>query len=184
MNILITVVLIIVGVVALLLVIAFFTKKGYVIEREIVIQKPKDDVFNYVRLIKNQDFYSKWVMVDPGMKKEFKGQDGTTGFIYAWDSKDKGAGKGEQEIKKIVDKEKIEMEIRFERPFRAISQAAMTTSELGASQTRVKWMFESAMKYPMNVMMLFVNFEKLLGRDMETSLSTLKGILEKQPSVR
>ena len=184
MNILITVILVLVGIIVLILIIAFFTKKGYVIEREVVIEKPKDDVFNYVKFTRNQDFYSKWVMVDPGMKKEFRGQDGTRGFVYAWDSKDKNAGKGEQEIKKIVDKEKIEMEIRFERPFKNVSQAAMTTSELGGRQTKVKWMFESAMKYPMNVMLLFVNFDKLLGKDMETSLSTLKGILEKQPLAR
>ena len=40
-------------------------------------------------------------MVDPNMKKEFKGTDGTTGFIYGWNG-NKKAGEGEQEIKNMV----------------------------------------------------------------------------------
>jgi len=65
MNILIGIVLIVIGLVVLLLVIALFTQKGYTIEREAVVKRAKNEVFNYVRLLKNQDFYSKWVMSDP-----------------------------------------------------------------------------------------------------------------------
>jgi hypothetical protein len=35
------------------------------------------------------------------------------------------------------------------------------------------------MKYPMNGMLLFMNMDKLLGKDLETSLTNLKHILEK-----
>jgi hypothetical protein len=35
------------------------------------------------------------------------------------------------------------------------------------------------MKYPMNVMMLLFNFEKMLGKDMDESLAMLKTNLEK-----
>jgi len=113
------------------------------------------------------------------MKKTYAGTDGTPGFVYAWDSIDKNTGKGEQEIKNIVDGEQIGSEIRFERPFKSVSQALMTATDLGGDQTRVKWQFSSTLKYPMNMMLLFLNFDKILGKDMETSLSRLKGILEK-----
>jgi uncharacterized protein YndB with AHSA1/START domain len=178
MDILVTVLLVIVGIIALLLIIGLFSKKGYIIERSVIINKPKQEVFNYVKLLRNQDFYSKWVMKDPGMKKDFKGTDGTEGFVYAWDSTDKNAGKGEMEIKKIKDGERIDMEIRFERPMKAVSDAVFILENSG-SQTNTKWSFKSEMKYPLNVMMLLVNFEKLLGKDMETSLATLKNNLEK-----
>jgi len=179
MNIIITILLVVIGLIALLLVIALFTRNSYTIERETVIKRAKNEVFNYVRLLKNQDFYSKWVMSDPNMKKDYAGTDGTPGFVYAWDSNDKNTGKGEQEIKRIVDGQEIGTEIRFERPFKNVSQALMTASDHGNNNTRVKWEFSSSMKYPMNVMLLFINFDKLLGTDMETSLSRLKGILEK-----
>jgi len=179
MNIFLIILLVIIGLVALLLIIALFTKKDYLIEREVTVSKPKNDVFNYVRLIKNQDLYSKWVMSDPNMKKTYSGTDGTTGFIYAWDSSQKETGKGEQEIKRVTDNEQIATEIRFEKPFRNVAQALMAVNEIGGNQTRVKWAFASSMKYPMNVMLLFIDFEKLLGKDMESSLVRLKGILEK-----
>ena len=179
MNIILTILLVIIGFVALLLIIALFTKKDYLIEREVTVNKPKNDVFRYVRFIKNQDFYSKWVMSDPNMRKNYSGTDGTPGFIYAWDSDQKETGKGEQEIKRIIDNELIATEIRFEKPFKNISQALMGVNEMGGNQTSVKWSFASSMKYPMNLMLLFIDFEKLLGKDMEASLVRLKGILEK-----
>ena len=179
MNIIVIILLIIIGLVGLLLIIGLFTKKNYVIERDVVVNKPRNDVFKYISFIKNQDFYSKWVMSDPNMRKNFSGTDGTPGFIYAWDSDQKDTGKGEQEIKQIVDNEQIATEIRFEKPFKNVSQALMAVNEMGENQTKVKWSFTSSMKYPMNVMLLFLDFEKLLGKDMETSLVRLKGILEK-----
>lgn len=36
----------------------------------------------------------------------------------------------------------------------------------------------SGMNYPMNVMLLFMNMGKMMGRDMETSLGNLKKLLE------
>src|SRR5476649_899486 len=93
---------IILAIIAIPFIVAIFKPEEYVIEREIVIKRPKADVFNYVKLLKNQDHYSKWVMTDPSMKKSFTGTDGTVGFIYAWDSENKQAGKGEQEIIKLT----------------------------------------------------------------------------------
>ena len=95
MSIVITILLAIIGLVVLLLLIGLFTKKDYLIEREVIVNKPKNTVFDYVKHIKNQDFYSKWVMSDPGMKKTYSGTDGTPGFVYAWDSDQKETGKGE-----------------------------------------------------------------------------------------
>ena len=166
------------GIIALLLILALFAKKGYSVHREIVINKPVQEVFDYVKFIKNQDYYNKWVMRDPNMKKVFKGTDGTAGFIYGWNG-NKEAGEGEQEIKNIKNGERVDLEIRFVRPFAAVGYAEMLTSSAPGNQTHVKWGMSSSMKYPMNVMMLFMNMDKLLGKDLETSLNTLKGILEK-----
>ncbi len=171
-------ILFVIGVlVVLVLVVALFVKKTYHVEREITINKPVPQVFTYIKQIKNQDFYSKWVMTDPNMKKEFKGTDATVGFIYAWDG-NKDAGKGEQEIKKIEENKRIDMEIRFEKPMEGIAKSYTTTEAVGNNQTKVKMAFSSKVPYPMNIMCLFI--DNILGKDMETSLSNLKIIVEKQ----
>ncbi|MEJ0101913.1 MAG: SRPBCC family protein [Bacteroidota bacterium] len=179
MNIIIVILLSIAGLIALLLIIALFTKKEYSLYREISINRTPQEVFNYIKLLKNQDHYSKWVMTDPAMKKEFRDADGTVGFIYAWNGNNK-AGAGEQEIKAIKDNERIDMEIRFVRPFKGISDTYMTTdAESNPDKTKVKWSFAGKMKYPSNIMLLFMNMDKILGKDIEISLGNLKAILEK-----
>ena len=176
MNILITIALVLIGIIALLLIIALFTKKEYFIQREVIINAPQQKVFDYIKLLKNQDYFNKWVMVDPNMKKEFKGTDGTKGFIYGWNG-NKKAGEGEQEIKNMVAGKSIETEVRFIRPFAGIAYANMATETLSDNQTKVVWSNSSAMKYPMNMMVTMI--EKMLAKDMDISLSNLKTILEK-----
>ena len=176
MNIAIIILLILAGIVALLLVIAFLTKKEYNVVSEISIGASQQEVFDYVKHIKNQDHYNKWVMADPNMKKEFKGTDGTIGFIYAWNGNKEG-GEGEQEIKALEEGKNIKMEIRFVRPFAGIAYAEMTTESLSDNQTKATWRTASKMKYPLNIMLPFI--VKMLEKDMGTSLTTLKNILEK-----
>ena len=108
--------------IAIPLILALFVKKEYTVEREVTINKPNRDVFNYVRYLKNQDNYNKWVQMDPNMKRQFRGKDGEVGFVYAWDGNDK-AGKGEQEIKNINEGERIDVEIRFVKPFESVATA-------------------------------------------------------------
>jgi hypothetical protein len=157
-------------------IIALFTKKEYVIEKEIVINKPKQEVFNYLKFLKNQDNYNKWTMMDPDLKKEFKGIDGTAGFVYAWDGKK--AGKGEQELKKITEGERIDLELRFMTPFESTAAAYQTTDSISANQTKVKWGMKGEAPYPRNFMNLFM--DNLLGKPLQENLITLKSILEKK----
>ncbi|MFC0182462.1 hypothetical protein ACFFJX_07785 [Pseudarcicella hirudinis] len=79
--------------IVLLLVLGLFTRKSYSVEREITINKPKQEVFDFVKFIKNQNTFNKWVLLDPKMRKDYRGTDGTVGFVYAWDSDNKDVGK-------------------------------------------------------------------------------------------
>lgn len=169
--------LVIATIIAIPLVIALFVKKEYMVNREITINKPKHEVFSYVKHLRNQDKYSKWVMQDPAMKKIFRGTDGNVGFIYAWDGNSE-AGKGEQEIKKIIEGEQIDIEIRFEKPMEGIASAPIITKAVTQKKTKVIWGIQGKCNYPMNFMNLFMG--NFLGKDLEKSLSTLKMVLENQ----
>lgn len=167
------------GIVALALIIAIFVKKEYAVEREITINKSKTEVFDYVKYLKNQDNFSVWAQMDPKMKKEFRGTDASVGAVSAWDSEMDNVGKGEQEIKKIIDGERLDFELRFLKPFEATDNAYMTTEAVGESQTKVKWGFNGKMPYPMNLMLLMMDMDQMLGKDLEAGLKNLKGVMEK-----
>src|SRR5947208_3085155 len=129
-----TVLLIIAIIVSIPLVGALFLTDEFSIEKEITINKPKQEVFNFIKIIRNSELYSKWVMADPNSKREFKGTDGTVGFVYAWDSENKQVGKGEQEITQVIEGEKINSALRFFKPFKGQAGSSMTTESVSAGQ--------------------------------------------------
>ena len=176
MNILLTILLVIAGIIALLLIIALFTKKGYAIQREVIINEPLQKVFDYVKYLKNWDNFNERAVADPSKRNEFKGTDGTVGFIYAW-SGNKKVGEGEKEIMLITEGKKIETEIRFVKPFALTGYTNMVTEPVSENQTKVTFSNASTLKYPLNFLLLMV--EKGIAKDMEISLSALKNILEK-----
>ena len=146
------------------------------IEKSIIIDRPKNEVFNYLKYIKNQNQYSVWNMKDPNQKVSEKGTDGTVGFVYSWDSQNKNVGAGSQEIIKLVDDETIEYELRFERPMKNIAQSKFVVSVISNLQTQVIWDFRGPTKFPMS---LFSGiFKKMLGKDISKSLENLKKKLE------
>jgi len=176
MNIIITILLIVAGIIALPLIVALFMRKEHYVRREIIINAPLQKVFDYLRLLKNQDNFNKHAMAGPDRKREFKGTDGTVGYIYSW-SGNKNAGVGEKEIMNIVEGKRIESEIRFVKPMAAIARMIMETESLSDNQTKVSWSNAGTLKYPLNIMVPMM--EKMLPKDMDSSLTTLKNILEK-----
>lgn len=177
MSVLITIGLVLAGIIALFLIVALLTKREFRLEKQIVINKPKQEVFNYVKLIRNQEQYSVWVMKDPNIKIVYTGTDGTVGFISSWESKDKNVGIGAQEIIKINEGENVEVEIRFKKPFEGTNWATTIVTAINGSQTSVSNVFTGKSKFPMNIMNLFM--EKLVGKDMQQNLVNMKQQLEK-----
>lgn len=161
--------------IALVFIIALFVKKEYAIEREIVINRPKAEVFDYIKHIKNQDAYSVWNKADSDIKKTYKGTDGTTGFVYGWSGNE--AGQGEQEITAITEGELISTDLRFRRPFESAAHAFMATAEAKGG-TKVTWGMKGHSPYPRNFMNLFI--DGIVGDDLEKGLVKMKNNLEKQ----
>ncbi len=145
------------------------------IEKSIDIYRSTEEVFEYLRYTRNQDYFSVWNMKDPGMKKEFKGTDGTVGFIYRWDSTNKNVGSGEQEIIGIDEGKSIAYALRFTRPMQNTGQVKFQVSGKEKT-TSVTWVFDSPAKFPMSLFSPI--FKKMLGKDLEKGLNNLKRILE------
>ena len=78
------------GIIVLLLLIALFMKRTHYVNRAITINAPRREVFDYIKLLKNQDEFNKHAMTSPDRKREFKGTDGTVGYIYSWSGNNNG----------------------------------------------------------------------------------------------
>ncbi|AOW20239.1 SRPBCC family protein [Urechidicola croceus] len=174
-----TVLYILLGIILLVILLGLIAPKSYAVSRSIIINKSQSEVFGYLKLLKNQDQWSPWGERDPNMKKTFTGTDGKVGFISAWESDHKQVGSGEQEITGVVENEEISTQLRFLKPFKSTSEAYMKVSESDNNSTEVIWGFSGRNKFPMSIMMLFMNMDKAVGKDFEQGLAKLKTILEK-----
>jgi uncharacterized protein YndB with AHSA1/START domain len=150
----------------------------FAVEREFVINKPRAEVFEYAKNLKNQNEWGPWFKRDPAMNQEFTGTDGTVGFTSKWTSKNPEVGSGEQEIKRIVTNERIDTQLRFKEPMESNSDAYLTMEDGGANQTKVKWGFTGSMPRPFNLFPLVMDLDAAVGKDFEDGLASMKRILE------
>ncbi|MBV9988674.1 MAG: SRPBCC family protein [Chitinophagaceae bacterium] len=179
MNIFFQILLGIAGLIVLLLIIGLFVRKSFTIERQATINRPVEPVFDYLKYIRNQDDFNPWSQMDPNMQKTYSGTDGTVGFVSAWESNMKrGPGKGEQEIKTIEPNKRLDVELRFLKPFRSVSPAWFVTDPVSADKTKVSWGMYCKFNYPMNLMGVFMNFDKQMGKELDRGLGMLKNNLE------
>ena len=117
--------------------------------------------------------------LDPAMKRVYTGTDGTVGFVSEWDSTHKQVGAGRQTITAIKEGEQMDIKLEFLRPWQNIANVYFKTDSISDSETKVKWGFYNDVKYPMKVMRLFMNMEKMIGKDFEKGLAKLKEVMEK-----
>lgn len=173
-----TVLYILVGIIAVILVLAMIAPKTYDVSRSIEISRPSNEVFEYLKYLGNMDEWSPWAKKDPNMEKKFTGTDGEVGAISYWNG-NKDVGEGEQEIKKIVNGERIDSELRFLKPWKSTSDCYTKIENVGNGKSKVIWGFSGKNKFPMSIMALFMSMDKMVGKDFEEGLATLKSVLEK-----
>ncbi len=169
----------IIGLVAVVLLIAAVMPKNFKIEKEITINKPRSEVFSYLKDIKNDVNWNPWMKKDANMKVEYKGKEGEVGFVQSWSSENKEVGVGEAEIVGITDDSKIDMVLRFKEPMQAINQASFTTESVGGGdQTRVIWTMTGRTNFPFNLVCFFM--QKQVNQEFINGLNNLKEIVEKK----
>ena len=74
--------------------------------------------------------------------------------------------------------ERIDVDLRFVRPFKSEAKASTTCKSIDPNKTEVINEFYGHSSYPMNLMTVFM--KGYLGDAMHKNLTNLKGILEKQ----
>ncbi|MFZ4713165.1 MAG: SRPBCC family protein [Bacteriovoracaceae bacterium] len=163
--------------IVLVAVLGVIAPTDFKVEREIIINKPREVVFPYLKLVENSNKWNPWVRRDPNIKLTTKGIDGTVGFIGGWIG-NKEVGEGEQEIKNIVEGNRIDIELRFKKPFEATNQAYLATEVVSAEQTKVKWGMSGINKFPISIICMVLGMQKMLVKDFDSGLADLKNNLE------
>jgi uncharacterized protein YndB with AHSA1/START domain len=167
--------LVLVAIVVIFLVVAYFTPREFRLSKTVMIDAPRETIYEYARMLKNQENFSVWVMADPDVELLYTGTDGAIGATGAWKSAMKNVGVGAQTITALVPNEKITVEIRFEKPMKATNYAD-TTFESIDGKTKVTNTFYGSNTFPMNITNLFL--DKMIGGDIQKNMENLKKIME------
>ena len=162
------------------LIIAAFISNTHHLERSVVINKPKGEVFNYIKHLKNHQNFTKWASMNPYAPRVYKGIDGEVGFVFSWHNKQKTLTKGEKELIAIDEGNRLDFELRLIEPTQSVALSFMTTESLGENKTKVSWGTENTIKYPKNILFLLIDLDETRGEDIQTGLNNLKAILEEK----
>lgn len=166
-------------IIGLVLIVTYFLPRDFRLSKTVVIDAPRETVYDYVRFLKNQEKYSVWMMADPNVTMTYTGTDGTVGAVSAWVSEDSNVGVGEQEIKALIPNEKMTVEIRFKKPMEGVNYSDTVVEAIDATHTKVTNSFYGSNPYPFNIMCQFMDM--LIGGDMQKNMENLKKNLEEIP---
>lgn len=155
-----------------------WSRKDYELSRTVIINRPKAEVYAYIRQLKNQQLWMPWFLNDPSFVIKFKGEDGKVGAASYW----KGTNKveGIQKITKLQEGKLLETQLLFLRPYKSLSLNYMAVKELEPDRTKMVWGVKGVHRFPASVFMLFYGMERAIGNDFDAGLINLKRILEKK----
>ncbi len=162
----------------ILLIVAAFTTKKYDVVRSIVINKPKAEVFNYIKYLENHKNFIIWKDLPGDTTWVYKGRDGEIGYIFFWKNVKGVKTVGEKEIIDINEGRRLDFELRFLEPFEAIIPSSLNTESVGPDKTKVTWATNGKLSYPINIVLVFYDYGAKIGDDLSVGLNNLKVILE------
>lgn len=171
---------VIIGLITFLAFLHAWSKKDYDLHRTIIINRPKAEVYAFLRQLKKQKLWMPWLMKNPNLILKYKGEDGKTGAASYW----KGSNRleGIQKITKVHEGKILETQLLFLKPYKALCLNYMAVKELEPERTKMVWGIKGVHKFPASVFMLFygMGMERTIGKDFDEGLNNLKNRLEKQ----
>ncbi|MCA4134375.1 SRPBCC family protein [Arthrobacter sp. M4] len=137
------------------------------VTRNALIPAKPEDVYRQVIDFHKWTAWSPWENVDPKLQRKYSGNDSGVGAHYEWAGKK--AGSGSMHIDDAVSPNKINIDLRFTKPMKAVNPTVFTfTPEAGG--TRVTWTMTGETKGLGRVFALFMNMDKMVGKDFEKGL--------------
>jgi hypothetical protein len=167
--------LVIVVAIAALLTYAGARPDTFRIERSIRIAAPLLQVAEQIDDFRQWQKWSPWEHIDPTLQRTFSGAETGVGAIYEWTGTGK-AGAGRMEITEMRTGSEgalISIRLDFLKPFKASNTAEflMVPTDAGTDLT---WAMFGPSPYVSKVMGVFLDMDKLIGKDFEAGLASLK----------
>ena len=146
------------------------------VQRSINIQAPPEKIFGVLNDFHQSASWSPYEKKDPAMKRAFSGPDSGKGAVYQFEG-NKEVGKGRLTITDTTPPSKVVLALDMDEPFEGHNIVEYTLDANGGS-TNVTWAIHGQQPYIGKVMSLFIDCDKMIGKDFEVGLANLKALSE------
>lgn len=146
------------------------------VERRLRIAAPAEQVWPLVSELRAFNRWNPYERKDPLIKGQYAGQASGVGSRYAWES-DK-VGVGSLEITSQQPGRAVQMKLDFVKPFEAHNQAEFALQPTADGATEVRWTMSGPANFISKLMGVFVDMDKMVGRDFEGGLQNLRQLAE------
>lgn len=148
------------------------------IERRAHIAAAPQAIFPFIDDFHHWALWSPYEGLDPKMKRTYTGAPSGVGAVYHWESAGK-AGVGSMQITHSAPSSQLMIKLDFTKPFSAHNTAEFVLTPDGTG-TSVLWAMTGPKSFMSRVMGLFINIDKMVGKDFEVGLANLKRLAEQQ----
>jgi len=159
------------AIVVLFVIVVATRPSDFRVTRAARIAAPAEVVFANVNDLHKWEVWSPWAKMDPAAKSSFSGPESGPGASMTWSGNNK-VGEGRMTITDSHPHEVIQIKLEFLRPFKATNAAEFTFKPEGG-QTQVTWSMSGKNNFMGKAFGLFVDCEKMVGRDFEKGLANL-----------
>ena len=141
------------------------------------IKAPPEKIFPFINDYRQWAAWSPYESKDPAMKRTFSGAAQGKGAVYAWEG-DKNVGVGRMEIADTAPPGRVTIKLDFEKPFKANNIVDFTMEPKGDT-TLVTWAMHGPCPFMAKVMSVFIDMDRMVGKDFEIGLANLKAAAER-----
>ncbi|MGP1356438.1 SRPBCC family protein [Roseicyclus sp.] len=154
---------------------AYLLPRHVVVERQIVIDAPPEEVYRQVSSLRAFSEWSPWGDYDPDMEVVYSGPDTGVGNVMEWRSDHPNVGNGRQEIVAAVENRSVRTTLIFDGMNPA---EAWWTLEPEGEGTRVTWGLDSDMGNTPVGRWFGLALDRFVGADYERGLDRLRARVE------
>jgi hypothetical protein len=149
---------------------------SFAVERSITMQAPVDIAYGLVSDFHAWENWSPWAKLDPNMKTTYEGPGNTEGSSYSWEGS-KEVGKGRMTMTALKPAQSVEIKLEFLAPFQATNRTLFSFAPQGDA-TNVTWRMEGTNSFAAKALHLVVDMDKMVGKDFEKGLASMKALAE------
>ncbi|MBC7993004.1 MAG: SRPBCC family protein [Rhizobacter sp.] len=149
------------------------------IQRSMEIQAPAERIRSLINDMQRFNTWNPYNQKDPEMKGTYRGPNAGPGAAFDFDG-NKNVGKGSITIIEPSEPNRVTMSLVMTAPMACNNVIDFTLSPQGPASTDVTWAMRGPCPFLGKLMGVIFNMDKMVGRDFETGLTSLKAIAERR----